>query len=243
MNTIHCPSCDKLYKTNKSLHRHKTNKHPETIGVFHRMMQQYEATPNYCKCCGKVILYKKRHNLFCNSSCAAIYNNNHTSIESKIKRLNTWRTKLGVIQRDIPKVPNPYTATHQCCTCNTSFDAKCYSHVYCSPQCNTSKHAKAAYRLACKFTFSIIDYPDLYNLDLIKSNGWYIPSNKGQYNPDGVTWDHLFRISDGYSLNVDPSIMSHPANAEMISWRENINRAQSVITYNQLIHRINNWTA
>jgi len=238
---IECPTCNKFYKSLKSLHRHKTTKHPETIGIFARQRLTYESNPKKCKLCDSIIPYKKRNNTFCNSSCGATHSNNNASPETRIKRINWWRDNLGTtIKRDqvfVPKFPKSI----ECNTCTNNFVAvHCRQH-YCSPQCNTSKHAKATYRSACRFIFSQKDYPELYNFNLIKSNGWYVPSNKGQYNPDGVTWDHLFRISDGYKLNIDPTIMSHPANAEMVTWRENISRSQSTITYTQLIHRINNW--
>jgi hypothetical protein len=84
----------------------------------------------------------------------------------------------------------------------------------------------------------------LYNFDLIVSNGWYRPANhKDGYNPDGVTWDHLYRIEDGFREGVASRIMSHPANAEMITWRENQQRKRSQITLEELIQRISHWDA
>lgn len=47
-----------------------------------RSLREYYNNPNYCKCCGKVIVVSKtespretRRKNFCNSSCAASYNN------------------------------------------------------------------------------------------------------------------------------------------------------------------------
>lgn len=35
----------------------------------------YQANPKQCKCCDKGISYERRNNLFCDSSCAATFNN------------------------------------------------------------------------------------------------------------------------------------------------------------------------
>lgn len=40
-------------------------------------IDDYNKNPNLCLYCGKPIVYDKRHNKFCNSSCAATYNNLH----------------------------------------------------------------------------------------------------------------------------------------------------------------------
>lgn len=38
-------------------------------------IKDYEANPNYCKFCGKILPYEKRNNVFCSSSCSAKFNN------------------------------------------------------------------------------------------------------------------------------------------------------------------------
>lgn len=44
--------------------------------IAHRnALKRYEANPNKCICCNKDLDYKHRYNKFCNSSCAATYNN------------------------------------------------------------------------------------------------------------------------------------------------------------------------
>jgi hypothetical protein len=83
----------------------------------------------------------------------------------------------------------------------------------------------------------------LYDNNLLKTKGWYRASNHiDGYNPDGATWDHLFRIEDGFKNGINPDILSHPANAEMISWKENFNRKKSIITYEELLKRIENFS-
>lgn len=50
--------------------------------------EKYEANPKHCLHCGKVIPYEKRENSFCDSSCAASYNNtNREVIEGTRKKI------------------------------------------------------------------------------------------------------------------------------------------------------------
>lgn len=98
--------------------------------------------------------------------------------------------------------------------------------------------------MSCRFKLNPKDHASLYNFDLIKTNGWYRPSNSQKgYNPEGVTWDHLYRIQDGFKNHVPSNVMSHPANAEMVTWIENKNRKISVITLDELHQRIANWNS
>ena len=68
-----------------------------------------------------------------------------------------------------------------------------------------------------------------------------MPSNKPNPNLQGVCWDHLYRIEDGFSNGVSVEIMRHPANAEMVTWPENKARIISQITLEELLDRIKNW--
>lgn len=58
-------------------HQHMKNKRELNIQI-------YEKNPRTCLTCGKPIPYDLRHNKFCNSSCAATYNNkNRTGYKQK----------------------------------------------------------------------------------------------------------------------------------------------------------------
>ena len=61
-------------------------------------------------------------------------------------------------------------------------------------------------------------------------------------NKSGVSRDHMFSISDGYKLKIDPAIISHPANCQIILQADNSKKnAKSSISLNQLMERIHNW--
>jgi len=49
---------------------------------------EYYKNPKLCPCCGKPIAYERKHLKFCNSSCAAKYNNPRSHVK-KYKVLNT----------------------------------------------------------------------------------------------------------------------------------------------------------
>lgn len=253
MGLFTCVSCSKHYKSFKSLHRHKKTKHPETIQHKQDRIENYNLNPSRCKRCDVKLDYDHRHNSFCTHSCAALFNNENRTNEVKQKCIQTWRKKLVILNRDIPGgrpynkawgKPHikKYPVNRICKSCGNEFVALHHKHIYCKPSCNNSKHGKACYRFSCRFNLSPAKFPELFNSLLIREYGWYNPTNKpGPTNLTGVCWDHLFRVEDGYKLDINPYIMQHPANAELVPWKVNKNRKSSLITLNQLHERIQKW--
>lgn len=264
MNTIECPHCHKFYKSYKSFHRHKTLKHYDKIVPLDEQskirQEQYNTSPKKCPQCNIVIPYESRRNTFCSHSCSQIFNENSKSEEQREherqQKINLWRQKLGSLNRDDPfykhkqnlkyyksqKYIRQYPKSAICVTCSSKFESQNCRHKYCSPQCNTSRNSKALYRIACRFNLPPSQYPELFNQPLVEQYGWYNPTNKaGPTNLTGVCWDHLYRIEEGYKNNIPASIMSHPANAELVPWGVNKNRTSSMITYEQLLERIDQW--
>lgn len=188
-------------------------------------IKQYNIDPTICKTCSAAIDYERRSNKFCSSSCAA----KHSNITRKPCKTGPEQTIF----------PHSRVTFKSCKTCNNIFPSKRGSK-YCSSKCKRYSSTKA-YRNACKFNLNNRDHTELFNNDMIVEFGWYQPSNAPSPNLEGVTWDHLYRCSDGYKNNVPADIMSHPANAEMLLWRENYHRKESQITYEQLLERIEKW--
>ena len=128
-----------------------------------------------------------------------------------------------------------------CSVCKKLYTRKYAQQRYCSEECKINSGIQT-YRRACKFKITKKSHPELFNIELLKQYGWYRASNHPDgYNPSGATWDHLFRVEDGFKLGISPTILSHPANAQMISWEENIRRTKSTITYEELLERIKNF--
>ena len=60
--------------------------------------QQYYENPKICKQCNDPIVYEKRVNMFCSSSCSATYTNKKRgphSEETKKKMSKEWRSGSG----------------------------------------------------------------------------------------------------------------------------------------------------
>lgn len=125
----------------------------------------------------------------------------------------------------------------KCKKCPTMITSNNNFEQYCS---NCTYNSRRIYRGTCLFKFKQKDHPHLFNTELIKKYGWYQPTNtkSGQPNLNGLSWDHLFRVEEGFKLGISPEIMSHPANAELIPHSINQKRRKSMITYDELLLRI-----
>lgn len=99
----------------------------------------------------------------------------------------------------------------------------------------TSNTIPKQYKLACKFRFSSEIYNYLPGYDLVEQHGWMNRYN----NPSGVTRDHMISVSYGYRHNIDPYLISHPANCMIMSRSKNSSKNKKCsITINELIERV-----
>lgn len=97
------------------------------------------------------------------------------------------------------------------------------------------------YKIKCKFKFSVKDYPDYFDLDLVKKHGFYKAINNGN-NLGGVSRDHKISVKFGWENNIDPKIISHPANCELMVHSDNISKYKNCrISLEQLKKDIENW--
>lgn len=221
------------------------NQHPSQLWegwklASHKRELEYSREPNLCSniSCGKELPYNKRNNKYCSRSCSATSNNLARS--PSVKRGPTKGSNI----KNYPSCQVKFLSCHICQALFTYKGAK--STKYCSSDCRkeaTIKQTdsdKIAYRRRCSFNLDKLKHPTLFNDELIQLYGWYSPSNRGN-NLTGLSWDHLYRINDGYQNNVDPKIMSHPANAELVPHSVNRSRTKSMITYDELLSRINLW--
>jgi hypothetical protein len=104
------------------------------------------------------------------------------------------------------------------------------------------------YRSRAAFRFNVYEFPDRFDLVLVERVGWYSPTgrcgkNRNNMNLDGASRDHLYTVSDGFHYDVDPTLLAHPANCEIVLHRENASRARrrSRITLDELRRRIAAW--
>lgn len=106
---------------------------------------------------------------------------------------------------------------------------------------NKHKNIKDFYKTQCTFKFALCDYPQEFDISLIKQFGWYSASNRGN-NLNGVSRDHMFSCNEGLKQLIDPYLISHPANCKLMLHSLNASkRNKCSITFKQLKERVNAW--
>lgn len=197
---------------------------------------KYYENPKHCLECSKILSYEVRKNKFCNHSCSAKETNK--LMKGMVK--NFSEEGVSNIRKGIEERHGKKIKISKCLYCNTIIKRK----RYCNKNCrilNTHKDEKKLYRVLCKFNFSLNEYPDYFDFDLIKKYGWYKAKNHGD-NPLGVSRDHLYSINEGFKNNVLPWVISHPANCGLKQQVENIKKyTKSEITLDELIEKIKNF--
>jgi hypothetical protein len=93
----------------------------------------------------------------------------------------------------------------------------------------------------CEFDFDVGDYGVELDTPLLKEHGWYSPTNKGN-NLGGVSRDHMYSVLDGFKNKIDPEIIKHPMNCELLLQTDNSKKkGKSSITLEELLVRIKTW--
>lgn len=96
------------------------------------------------------------------------------------------------------------------------------------------------YKTQCSWKFG--NDPDIISrikgYELLKEKGMY----SKKHNPEGVVRDHRFSVHEGFTNNIDPMIVSHPANCEFITQKDNARKTrQSSILLEELFDEIKEW--
>lgn len=207
----------------------------------------YELNPILCKHCMSPLTYEAHfERQFCNSSCSASFLNAHRTEEQNLRKNESISKTIQARNKHLNNPNKPPRSRHKfssirivhCSKCDKLLTIHRGNVKYCSECKDTNVRL---YRKYCSFKLNKRDHSSLYNSDLIKHFGWYSPASSSAPNLGGVTWDHLYRIEEGILNNVDVTIMSHPANAELVPWPINKARKQSMITLEDLLDRIKRW--
>lgn len=188
---------------------------------------------------------KKQHTnpKFCCSSCGAKYNNKHFAKE---RRGPPKGYRLGIVAKtgekaknhtQLEKFPSSHVYYNTCAKTGIFFTYKSYRKYH--PSINADKRD---YYRNCSFRFWVYKYPKWFDLKIVEEYGWYsTPGSKrnGIKNLNGVSRDHMLSIHDGYVQNIDPKLMSHPANCCLILHaHNNLKNTKSKIGIKQLLQRI-----
>lgn len=193
---------------------------------------------------------------FCSSKCARSFSTSKKRLEIN-RKVSNKLTGRKLTEEHKKKSLNALVRSRcislkrikkKCLQCekNMSLTKSQSKRKFCSASCwilhsELNKNPFSLYRERCKFNFNVYDYPDKFDLNLLEQKGWYSPSNK-KNNLDGVSRDHILSIADGFKQGINPEIMSHPANCQLILHRKNQSkRNKSFITIDKLIEKIENW--
>ena len=233
---VYCSlSCRSSY-TNKYLKDYTKNKE---YGKKQRVLneEKYYKNPKTCPNCDNIITYMKRSNTFCNSSCMATFTNKG--------RVVTWGEKIGEgVKRNLIE-NGKHVGLHKlmCVDCDSVFEHKRPKTMFCSAECQLNHGRRdmvefKKYKLDTEFKFNLGDYPDEFNFELVREYGWYSPRNKSD-NLGGVSRDHMLSVVEGFELDIDPFLLAHPANCELMVHTDNISKNRnSSITIVELMERI-----
>ena len=257
---IECPICKKLYNFkglwthidrthnqsqqycngnngcyNKQEYKNKIKqKRNEFINTTLGEFKEFEVTCCKCKKKFKVIerenKFPSKKKYFCSSFCA----HSRTITEFQKQKSREWN-----------KANNQKNPEYNICK-SCGKQTKSWRCKFCCKEClkkwkqrNLTEYKK--YRSDCQFRFSLSDYPNEFDFFLIKENGWYKASNHGN-NLNGISRDHMYSVFDGFQNNIDPKIISHPANCKLMIHSENSSKhKKSSITLEELLERIKKW--
>jgi hypothetical protein len=250
-----CSICHILYKFNKYAYtrtcsvRCSTKARSKKLrGYYNDMVNsrivEYNLNPKSCVQCQKILPYEKKHLKFCDSSCAATFNNTGKvhSVESRLKRSKTSRLKINTNSkhqiniRFQESIVGEYTPVYRniCAETGKIFYSKTYQKYSSEAIYNNRK----IYRLKSDFNFNVYDFPDIFDVDLLYKYSWYHPER----NPTGISRDHMFSVADGWLTKVDTNILNHPANCRLVFHIDNQRKnTKSIITLDELKTRIENW--
>jgi len=242
----HCLECNKLFDIPKYYQQKKFCSRACSARYYGRLRKQ--KIIRNCIHCGQEFEAQMPSDpkKFCSSSCAAKFNNQNRSKESREKQKTTLRKTISKDPKPNQKklaemefqnsVVGPYTPVY---LCKCALIGKLFYSDTRKKYSNEAIYSsRTAYASRAKFRFNVYHYPDSLDLTLLEKFGWYHPVK----NSDGVSRDHLLSIQDGWLNNIDPKIISHPANCRLIMHQQNnTKKANSTIILEDLLQKIKNW--
>ena len=201
-----------------------------------------------CITCNKEFYPNYSTQKFCSHSCSATYTNTGRIVSKEtIKKLrilcsdNNLYSKTALIKlrnaissnRNHPDIWGVYSIVYfrTCIRCKSTFTATNKAFL-----CDIHKYPRP--RDKYNFQFNIFNYPDLFELELIKKYGFY----NSVSNPNGITRDHRVSAMESLQNDYDVYYITHPINCKLMFWDENIKKnSNSSITYEQLVKEVDEY--
>lgn len=178
---------------------------------------------------GREVGYKKERR-YCSRVCAN-------------SRVHTKETKKKISDKLSKKV------FVTCLCCKQVFIAP-RKRKFCGVGCNNAYRIEVSnkkltayrkYKKECDFKFAINKFKNKFDFASIEKYGWYKAKNKGD-NSNGICRDHIISVYYGFKNNIDPKIISHPANCQLVRHSYNCSKhTKCELTLKQLLHRIKHW--
>jgi len=184
-----------------------------------------------CKYCGdEFVSYISEERFFCSLNCSASYNN--------LQRNGLTEDVKNKISQSLKKHYGPVKEKNKKCrSCN--LEKKIPKYKITCDDCRYQYYK--FYRPSCEFDFDFKTFEAEFNTTDLKKLGWYSPSNKGN-NLNGVSKDHMYSVKEGFINKIDPEIIKHPANCQLLKYSENsVKKTSCSITIDELISRIKEW--
>lgn len=243
-----CKSNPKYQEILNSTKEKVSKKSKEYFNNKYGKIKEFKVNCSYCE---KEFIIKEREYKFdinkkyyCSKSCASsshkLNDNQKQNISNGVKNFLKSNNPNYICYKDIIKIcpicGKEYVSKYN--TCSQSCGAK---FRYIKNLDNNQINIKFLYKHYCNFKFSLNDFPNEFNFNLIKKNGWYKAINNGN-NLNGVSRDHKFSCNEGFNQLIDPYIISHPANCQLLIHNDNISKLDKCsITLENLIKNIKIW--
>lgn len=181
-------------------------------------------------------LFPQKDKYFCSKSCSNCRPQSEET-KKKIRQSVTAINDSKGVQRSLRKII--------CQNCNKEFETKKKTQIFCSVKCGAASRKASTeylqYKSDCRFQFNVWDFPEEFDLGLIYKHGWYKAKNHGD-NLNGVSRDHKISVKFGWENGIDPSLISHPANCQLMVHTDNIGKNKKCsILLNELKESIDKW--
>ena len=178
--------------------------------------------------------FPEKKKYFCSRQCA----NSREKNEETKRKISEGVIKSLTLQGK-QRIKN---TEYFCSVCGCKLDTK---RKYCK-NCYRRKRREhltkfKEYQRECQFDFKLSDYPDKFDFSLIKEYGWYKAKNHGN-NLDGISRDHMVSITHGFKNNIDPQIIKHQANCQLLRHNDNSSKhIRCSISIENLLQKIKEW--
>ena len=237
--TLHCDSCQEpIERIVKEVRRSIKNGKRQAFcsNTCQGKMLKINKTKK-CEYCKVDFEYNFPTQQYCSVSCG---NSARThSDETKKKISNSLKGKTRSLVPTISLYRHTYNDFSTIKTCSCKHCGFTGSYRIQQLYCDNCKDMYYTGRSCYIFTFNIYNYPDLFDLDLINTVGWFNPTSK---DLDGLSRDHRVSVNESIKNNYNPYYIKHPLNCEILPMRDNLHKhIGSSITYEELVRLVDEY--